>query len=383
MKTRFAANGFAVVAILYSFAMIAAAVKNEDSQSGMRIANPPGKKRIDAFCIDFNWGPGGANGFSPPGLWAEADPEQHIGWYAGLGVNVIQTFAVSCNGYAWYKGGKTVPPQPGLKYDFLPEMVALGHREGMKVMGYFCIAANTRWGELNPDFSYGTPSAYHIPLTTPYLDFLCESIREAIVRSKMDGFMIDWVWNPVRPEGKWLECEKQSYSELMGVKFPGEEKLNSGEVLAYDRKAIDRCWSRIRLAAKTVRPDCIIWLSCNNLSHPTVQNSTLFKEIDWLMNEAGDLQGFESIRTMTGIHTQLVTCLVGWGDKQNAREILSNPQAAGLAIYGFSPPVANTLPLPIADYLGKPIADFQGNDRNIATLARYYNGYPFDFIKKP
>ena len=61
---------------------------------------------IRAFCIDFNWGPGGPNGFAPPGLWADADPQQHFAWYAGLGANVIQTFAVSCNGYAWYQGGK-------------------------------------------------------------------------------------------------------------------------------------------------------------------------------------------------------------------------------------------------------------------------------------
>jgi hypothetical protein len=31
-----------------------------------------------------------------------------------MGVNTIQTFIVSCNGYAWYKNG-VVPEQPGLK----------------------------------------------------------------------------------------------------------------------------------------------------------------------------------------------------------------------------------------------------------------------------
>src|SRR5664279_2860860 len=101
---------------------------------------------IRAFCIDFNWGPGGPNGFAPPGLWADADPEQHLAWYAGLGANVIQTFAVSCNGYAWYRGGK-VPPQPGLRHDFTTRLVKLGHARGMRVMGYFCVAANTRWGK--------------------------------------------------------------------------------------------------------------------------------------------------------------------------------------------------------------------------------------------
>ena len=33
---------------------------------------------IKAYDIDFNWGPGGAHGFSEPGLWADAKPEEHI-----------------------------------------------------------------------------------------------------------------------------------------------------------------------------------------------------------------------------------------------------------------------------------------------------------------
>jgi hypothetical protein len=71
---------------------------------------------IKAFCIDFNWAPDWApegNGFAKPGLWADADQLQHVAWYEQLGCNVIQTFAVSGNGYAWYKGG-VVPEQPGL-----------------------------------------------------------------------------------------------------------------------------------------------------------------------------------------------------------------------------------------------------------------------------
>ena len=47
-------------------------------------------------------------------------------WYEGMGCNAVHSFGVSCNGYAWYKGGKVVPPQPGLKYDLLTEMVKIG-----------------------------------------------------------------------------------------------------------------------------------------------------------------------------------------------------------------------------------------------------------------
>jgi hypothetical protein len=147
---------------------------------------------IRAFCVDFNWGPGGPNGFAPPGLWADAEPEEHLAWYAGLGANVIQTFAVSCNGYAWYQGGE-VPPQPGLRRDFTTRLVKLGHARGMKVMGYFCVAANTRWGKEHPDLSYGTPATFHLPLTDAYLDYLAEAITEALRLTKMDGFMVDWL----------------------------------------------------------------------------------------------------------------------------------------------------------------------------------------------
>jgi len=33
--------------------------------------------------------------------WADADPAKHVAWYKAMGVNVIQTFCVSCNGYSF------------------------------------------------------------------------------------------------------------------------------------------------------------------------------------------------------------------------------------------------------------------------------------------
>ena len=158
-------------------------------------AAPVEIKDIKAYCADFNWGRRRA--FAGPGTWAGADPKQHVAWCKAIGANVIQTFCVSCNGCAWYKNG-VVPEQPGLKHDFLPERVRLGHQEGMLVMGYVCIGANTRWGQDHPDLSYGTPSAYHIPYTDEYLAHLSAAIGDAVRRTGIDGFMIDWVWQPER-----------------------------------------------------------------------------------------------------------------------------------------------------------------------------------------
>ena len=205
---------------------------------------PAVPKEIKAYDIDFNWGPGGPNGFAKPGLWADADPAKHVAWYKEMGANVIQTFCVSCNGYAWYKNG-VVPEQPGLKHDFLLETVRLAHQEGMLVLGYFCAGSNTKWGREHPDLSYGFPSAPHIPYTDEYLAYLDSAIRDAVGKTGIDGFMIDWLRMPTTRAsngGHWLVCEKKLYLQLMNESFPVEDKLPDAKMTEYGRLAVDRCW---------------------------------------------------------------------------------------------------------------------------------------------
>lgn len=62
---------------------------------------------IRAYNIDYNWDQNGGyiNSFAKLGLWADADPEELMEWYKDLGCNAVHSFAVSCNGYAWYKNG--------------------------------------------------------------------------------------------------------------------------------------------------------------------------------------------------------------------------------------------------------------------------------------
>lgn len=345
------------------------------------IQNKTSKKddEIKAYDLDFNWGDGGPNAFAAPGLWADANPAEHIQWYKDMGVNTIQTFIVSCNGYAWYKNG-VVPEQPGLKYDFLPEMVKLGHKEGIKVMGYLCIGANVRWGLENPEYSYGIPADRHIPYTKKYLGYLDNLIRDAVEKTGIDGFMIDWFYQPNRAStgGKWLEFEKQRYAELMGQPFPGEEDMDEETYNEYSRRAIAACWDVIYNATKETNPECIIWLTCFDITHPHIVNSKMFQQIDWLMNEEGDLNKIDSIRNMVGKNTRLITCLANW-NKKDAVETVTKAQKNGIGLYGFVKPDSTSLLPPISTFFAKPIDNFEGDFRNIATLARAYNGYPLEY----
>ncbi|MCH7226101.1 hypothetical protein [Haloferula sp. A504] len=343
----------------------------------VRAAKPAVPDSIKSYCLDFNWG--GRRQFAAPGSWSQADPAQHVAWYKAIGANVIQTFAVSCNGYAWYKNG-FVPEQPGLKHDFLPEMVRLGHQEGMLVFGYFCISANPKWAADHPELSYGAPADYHIPYTDEYLDYLSKSITDAVSKTGIDGFMIDWLWQPKRLStgGKWLDCEKKLYQQLMGEPFPGEGKLTKEQDLAYSRKAIDRCWKAIRKAAKEANPDCIIWVTSNHMDHPHVINSDMYREADWLMNESGDMKRIQGAKNMVGEHTRLITCLALW-NRMDATKVVPEAQAAGVGLYGFTKPRKHGSGLvPLEPILSRPVRELRGDDRNIATLARAYHGLPLD-----
>jgi hypothetical protein len=334
--------------------------------------------RVQAFCIDFNWAASGV--FAAPGQWADADPGAHVSWYHSAGVNTIQTFCVSCNGYSWYKGGQ-IPSQPGLKYNFLDDVCRQGHDRGQRVMGYFCIGANSRWQKLHPEESYDANAHRpNIVFTRRYLEYLDLAIADALSATSIDGFMIDWLWTP-SGACKWLACEREMYEELFGVPFPGNEKIIAKQELEFRRRSIDRCWEKIHSAAKRHNPKTLIWLSCNNPSDPTITSSKAFEQVDWLMNENPDPHTWQG-RGEIGKQTKLIQCVVGWGEKDNAPAILQHPPLGIKDFYGFSRPGEGSLPLPVDIYLERPIDSFQGNDKNIAALIRYFNHLPFDYLQK-
>ncbi|WP_111709397.1 alpha-amylase family protein [Lutibacter citreus] len=352
---------------------------------------------IKAFCIDYNWRTKSdtletnGNKFAAPGAWADFDPKEQVDWLKNLGCNVIQSFAVSSNGYAWYKDG-VVPEQPGLKTDFLTDLVKLGRENDMKVFGYFCVGSNEKWGLEHPDLSYGTPHQPHIPFTTEYLNYLTTTIKDAIEKTDMDGFMIDWLWNPTAAvcgperEQKWLKCEQQMYVELMKKPFPGKDNVTSQELLEYKRRAIDRCWKAIYTTTKTTKPNCVIWLSCSQIENPEITNSDLLRQVDWLQNEAGDKESVDFARKQIGEHTRLLATLSTTFLKRmnlRAEDVVKYALEDNIGIYCYtSLKTYDQFFEPVESYLTRPLTDFDtGVEKNIALLARVFHGYSPEFVK--
>jgi len=98
------------------------------------------------------------------------------------------------------------------------------------------------------------------------------------------------------------------------------------------------------------------------------------------MNEAGDMEGVEAVREMVGESTRLITCLADWNN-QDPEVVVPDAIKAGVGLYGFTKPGKNSLLLPIKEYLDAPVDSLQGDDKNIAVLARVYNGYSLNKTK--
>lgn len=342
--------------------------------------------KLKAFNIDYNWDKqeGRPSVFAAAGKWSDADPAEIVDWHEKLGCNAIHSFGVSCNGYAWYKNG-FVPEQPNLKHDFLTEVVKIARAKNISVFAYFCVGANTKWGLDNPDLSYGTPCTPHIPFTLQYIDYLCKSIKDTIEKTDVDGVMLDWIWTPAgnafngsapRPL-KWLECERKMFAELMNKDFPADGKPSKEDEAKFRRLSIERLWAAVYKTIKQTKPNCLIWITNENITNPDVSYSKMFSQTDWLMNENGKIEVTNLMRKMVKPDAQLITCLASW-NKQNAFEVAKNAMEKNINLYGYTKPTEGYTLKPVKYYLEADLKKLSGDELNIAILARVFNNLPLE-----
>jgi hypothetical protein len=202
----------------------------------------------------------------------------------------------------------------------------------------------------------------------------------------MDGFMIDWLYNPgggrdPLPPLRWLKCEQDMYQELMDSPFPGIDKITPDIELEFRRKAIERAWQRIKTTAKNTKSDCIIWLTANEVKSKEYQDTSLLKGVDWLMNEAGDIERTTYMRDYAGINTKLITCLANW-NKQDPTIIVPSAIKENIGLYSYTKPVTGSMLKPIDYYLSNSIQSLKNDERNIAVLARTFNNLALNYKKK-
>ena len=198
-------------------------------------------------------------------------------------------------------------------------------------------------------------------MTLEYIDYFCRSVEDTIVKTGVDGFMIDWV----RPteHNNWLDCEREMYRQLLGEKFPESGSPSNETILEFDRRAIERAWRYITWTVHATGP-VIIWTN-----HPILKNEyalwkghKLLKEVDWILNEAPDLEHLAWLREQTGQETLIIQNLCGW--KDHDATVWKNIDPDEYGFYGFAK--ADTITT-------MPSSEIPQNIKNIGILRDAYH----------
>jgi hypothetical protein len=106
----------------------------------------------------------------------------------------------------------------------------------------------------------------------------------------------------------------------------------------------------------------------------------MLKEVDWVLNEAGDILTTESVRSMLGPNTRLVTCLANWNG-QDAAKVIPAALKENVGLYGFTKPGQGSMMPPVDYYLSKSIDSLKADERNIGALVRTYNNLQLSYVK--
>jgi hypothetical protein len=107
----------------------------------------------------------------------------------------------------------------------------------------------------------------------------------------------------------------------------------------------------------------------------------MLKEVDWVLNEAGDSATTGSVRGMLGKDTRLVTCLADWNG-QDPMKVIPQAMKDNVGLYGFTKPVLGSLMPPVDHYLSMPVDSLKGDEKNIAVLIRAYKNLPLNYVGK-
>jgi hypothetical protein len=99
----------------------------------------------------------------------------------------------------------------------------------------------------------------------------------------------------------------------------------------------------------------------------------MYHQADWLMKEAGSLEAIRKVEDMVGDHTRLITCMALWNG-QDASVAVPEAMKAGVGLYGFTAPRTNDGLVPLDRIFERQVFELSGDERNIAVLARAYQG---------
>jgi hypothetical protein len=209
------------------------------------------------YCFDFNWVDKLDRAGKPLSDYSKLSAQDHIHALEAMHANSLMVFTMSITGYTFYDS-KVGERHPTLNYDYLKEMIRLGHQRGIAMELYVpttwadrLVQRNPSWGVRNPDGSllaslYG---GYHPDINSPAALWYAAMLRELFPAYGAEGFFADGISMLRYGQGEYTVKE---FRARMGREYPKSLEADPDwrATLRWEIEQVRKYW---RLLRETIR----------------------------------------------------------------------------------------------------------------------------------
>ena len=210
------------------------------------------------YCFDFNWVDKVDRAGKPLADYSKLSAKDHIDQLVAMHADSLMVFTMSISGYMFYDS-KVGKRHPGLHYDYLKDMIRMGHEKGIAMELYvptvwadWLIQQHPSWGYRTPGGELYTASygGYHPDPNSPAADWYVDVIRELIPAYGGDAFFADGISFPRYGQSEFTVAK---FKKDMGRDYPKSLAADPDwrATVRWEAEQVANYWKKLKDAVKT------------------------------------------------------------------------------------------------------------------------------------
>ena len=189
--------------------------------------------------------------------YSKVSATDHIDQLVAMHADSLMVFTMSISGYMFYDS-KVGKRHPGLHYDYLKDMIRLGHEKGIAMELYvptvwadWLVQQHPSWGYRTPDGELYTASygGYHPDPNSPASDWFVDVIRELIPAYGGDAFFADGISFPRYGQSEFTVAK---FKKDVGRDYPQSLAADPDwrATVRWEAQQVENFWKKLKDAVK-------------------------------------------------------------------------------------------------------------------------------------
>ena len=211
--------------------------------------------------FDINWVDKLDRNGQPFADYSSFSAKEHLEHLVKMNADSLLVFAMPISGYMLYDS-KIAERHPNLKYDYLAEIIRLGHQRGIAMELYLptmyndrLVQRNPSWGVRNPDGSLYQSlfGGYHPDPNSPAADWYVKIINELVPAYRAEALFLDGI--SFLRYGQ-SEFTVKRFLEDMGRAYPKsvQEDPDWRSTVRWEVTQMENFWLKLKAASKLRDP---------------------------------------------------------------------------------------------------------------------------------